>query len=79
MSLFSWIFPTKKRSFESYLRMDGWTCHICSDYRPDAMISVYSYPIPGFPPGTATRNVRYCNDRPACLEGARERERAGAV
>lgn len=43
-----------------------WTCHICGDERPDKLISVLSYPIfEG-----AKRNVRYCNDRVACLEGA---------
>lgn len=49
--------------------MDGWTCHVCGDYRPDDLIGVVST--------TRVRNnveiienVRYCRDRPACLEGA---------
>jgi ParB/RepB/Spo0J family partition protein len=38
----------------------------------DAMISVYKADITpdGLPPGTMTANVRFCNDRPACVEGA---------
>lgn len=47
-----------------------WTCHVCGDLRPDAAISVLT---------TRRRlhgvefeeNVRYCNDRPACAEGAK--------
>jgi hypothetical protein len=46
-----------------------WTCMVCGDCRPDARISVYSETraIRGV---EATVNVRYCNDRPACREGA---------
>lgn len=49
--------------------IETWTCHICGDERPDVRISVYSFPIDGLP--NATRNVRYCNDRPECFRGAR--------
>jgi hypothetical protein len=45
-----------------------WTCMVCSDERPDALISVAHRPIPNlesmFP--DARVNVRYCNDRPEC-------------
>lgn len=46
-----------------------WTCHVCGATRPDARISVFSTErsIGGVPVVT---NVRYCNDRPACLDGA---------
>lgn len=49
---------------------NGWTCHVCGDYRPDAAISVYSSTImlgAGIP---MQQNVRYCNDRPECVAGA---------
>jgi len=48
-----------------------WTCHVCHEERPDAAISVLSKPLVF--PGTgviATQNIRYCNDRAACKEGA---------
>lgn len=51
-----------------------WTCHLCGDDRPDAQISVCSTDISvekGLPPGTMRQNVRYCNDRFACVEAAK--------
>ena len=49
-----------------------WTCHVCGAERPDERISVYSSNTT-LPSGvTMTQNVRYCNDRPACIEGARD-------
>lgn len=50
---------------------DGWTCHVCGDYRPDAQISVFKrrHSLPG---GVVMdENVRYCNDRPLCAEAAK--------
>lgn len=46
-----------------------WTCHACGDERPDAAISVWSTwrTIGGVDVQT---NVRYCNDRPGCVEAA---------
>ncbi len=46
-----------------------WTCHICRTKRPDARISVLSKPVASMPSLTGT--VRYCNDRPGCVEGAK--------
>jgi hypothetical protein len=50
-----------------------WTCMVCGDERPDAVISVAYRPIPGledrFPEG-ARVNVRFCNDRPDCAATA---------
>jgi len=50
-----------------------WTCHICGEERPDDKISVLSkhiiingQVIPG-----GHQNIRYCNDRPTCIEGAK--------
>ncbi|KKN38028.1 hypothetical protein LCGC14_0757400 [marine sediment metagenome] len=54
--------------------MVEWACHICGDKRPDTMISVYtSIKRIGESPHTIpfTQNVRYCNDRPSCIEGAK--------
>lgn len=50
---------------------DTWKCHICKEERPDDKISVLSKPllVNGQPCGE--QNIRYCNDRPACLEGAK--------
>lgn len=49
-----------------------WTCHICGDERPDSLISVYQTraPMPGRPDYPVTQNVRFCNDRPQCRDGA---------
>ncbi len=46
-----------------------WRCHVCGDTRPDDRISVYSRTVRL---GTVEmkENVRYCNDRPACVAGA---------
>lgn len=47
-----------------------WTCHVCGRERPDERISVWTTEkLIGNVP--IKQNVRYCNDSPACLEGAR--------
>ncbi len=56
--------------------IDHWTCHVCGEDRPDAKISVFSKDISGdfevpLPPGTMKQNVRYCNDKKECIEGAK--------
>jgi hypothetical protein len=50
---------------------DTWTCHVCGKERPDALISVLSTTryIGTIP---MQQNVRYCNDNPSCIEGARD-------
>ena len=58
-----------------------WRCDICGKERPDAKIAVHRVDITpagnGLPPGTVTRNVKYCNDTFACMQAAREwREKA---
>ena len=47
-----------------------WTCHVCKEERPDNKISVLKKPleIGGF---TGSENIRYCNDRQACIDGAK--------
>ena len=46
-----------------------WTCHVCREERPDAKISVLVVPFE-MNGVRGQQNVRYCNDRPECLEGA---------
>ena len=50
-----------------------WTCDICHHERPDAQISVHKVdltPADLLPRGQVIRNVKFCNDNPACKEGA---------
>ena len=50
-----------------------WKCHICGDERADEFISVVTTDLSqehGLTPGTLFQNVRYCNDRPACIQRA---------
>lgn len=47
-----------------------WTCHVCGKTRPDEKISVLST-TQEFNGVEITQNVRYCNDDPACIEGAK--------
>jgi hypothetical protein len=57
-----------------WLRTLTWTCMVCGDERPDAVISVTHRQLRGleeqFP--AARWNVRYCNDRPQCAAAAHE-------
>ena len=56
---------------------DSWTCHVCGEERPDAKISVFKSDRSaqwGLPPGSISQNVRYCNDRQACIDGAKNVE-----
>lgn len=51
-----------------------WTCHICGDERTDDKISVYTSDLSlefHLPAGVMKQNVRYCNDRPLCVTGAK--------
>ncbi len=48
-----------------------WKCHICKEKRPDDKISVRSNPLVINGRSMGEQNVRYCNDRPACIEGAK--------
>lgn len=51
----------------------SWTCMVCGDSRPDAVIGVEQHPvwnrgevIPG-----AVYNLRHCTDRPGCVTAAK--------
>lgn len=48
-----------------------WKCHVCGEERLDTYISVYKKrsEINGI---SFQQNIRYCNDKPECAEGARE-------
>jgi hypothetical protein len=48
-----------------------WTCHICKKERPDALISVLSKPLIIAGQQAGNQNIRYCNDNPECIEGAK--------
>ena len=49
-----------------------WKCHICKEERPDSKISVLTKPMTINGQACGEQNIRYCNDRPACIEGANE-------
>ena len=52
----------------------SWKCHICGEERPNEKISVLSKPlvINGQVVPDGQQNIRYCNDRPGCIEEAKE-------
>ena len=50
--------------------METWTCHICKRERPDDKISVLTKPLVINGRLVGEQNIRYCNDNPACIEGA---------
>ena len=55
--------------------MGSWTCHVCGEDRPNEKVSVLKTDHSkewNLPPGTVMQNVRYCNDNPACIEGAKD-------
>lgn len=46
-----------------------WTCLVCGQERPDAVIGVTYQPVRGLEhvfPDTVRFNVRHCTDRPVC-------------
>jgi hypothetical protein len=50
-----------------------WTCNVCGAERPDAIISVAKRPGPYLSDRVRpVWNIRYCNDRPACVEHANQ-------
>lgn len=49
-----------------------WECHICGEERPDAAISVLSKPMIVNGQRVGQQNIRYCNDKPECIEGAKK-------
>lgn len=49
-----------------------WTCMVCGDLRPDARISVHSGQRDFGHGVVAQVNVRYCNDKQECRDGAND-------
>lgn len=49
-----------------------WKCHICREARPDDKISVLKKPLIVNGINMGSQNIRYCNDKPECLKGAKE-------
>ena len=58
---------------------ETWTCHVCHEERPDFAISVLSTTKTIAGTVMVRMNVRYCNDRPACIEGAQAVDFLGGV
>lgn len=52
--------------------MDTWRCEVCKSDRIDDDISVVTLKKELDVGGTMGRNVKYCNDKPECLDGAVE-------
>lgn len=57
--------------------IDTWNCEICREERPDANISVLTYPLKDLP--RSTRNLKYCNDRDECHKKAIEKSKTGKI
>jgi len=51
---------------------DTWKCHICGEERPNGKISVLTKPLIINGKACGEQNIRYCNDRPTCIERAKE-------
>jgi len=54
-----------------------WTCHICGKVRPDDKISVVTKPWISNGYKIGDQNIRYCNDKPECIEGVKTRSFGG--
>ena len=51
-----------------------WKCHVCGDTRADSEIDVHTTDLSkefNLPDGSFKQNVRYCNDRLLCINGAK--------
>ena len=55
--------------------MITWRCQVCKEERPDDKISVLTYPMKDLP--NAEINIKYCNDKPECYQGALEKRKRG--
>lgn len=56
-----------------------WTCHVCGDERPDSAIDVFKTKRTLDGGIEVQTNVRYCNDRPTCIEEAPNVDFLGGV
>ena len=48
-----------------------WSCHVCRKVRPDDLISVFEKPLFYNGQVCGSQNIRYCNDNPKCINGAK--------
>jgi len=51
---------------------DTWKCHICGEERLNNKISVLTKPLIINGLACGEQNIRYCNDRQSCVDGAKE-------
>lgn len=51
--------------------IESWTCHICGQERPDALIGVWSTKR-RYEGVEMKENVRYCKDNPECFKAAQK-------
>lgn len=54
-----------------------WYCHICKAVRPKEFISVRTTDIGdsrGLKPGIMLMDIRYCNDKPSCIEKSKSED-----
>lgn len=51
--------------------MSTWQCHVCGEIRPDERIDVHSTDRDFGRGVIAKQNVRHCNDKQLCIDGAR--------
>lgn len=58
-------------NFAEWLDKQRWTCHVCGRERLNRFISVYKRRSI-YRSVEVEENVRYCNDRRACVRGALE-------
>lgn len=57
--------------------LNEWPCDICHQMRHDSKISVITYPLKISK--YARRNLKYCNDNPACMEAAVAKAKAREI
>jgi len=50
---------------------DTWRCHICGEERPNSKISVLTKPLVVNGQVCGEQNIRYCNDKQLCVDGAK--------
>lgn len=53
-----------------WLKDLSWRCNVCGDERPDDKISVFAKKTVLDNGIECQLNIRYCNDRQACIDGA---------
>lgn len=66
---------SNESEWKKILENSTWRCHVCEEVRPNHAISVLTKDVGhkyNLPEGTMTMNIRYCNDKPTCIEGAKK-------